>query len=372
MKTIFQFKPLNILFFLCLVAACGTTDKKTDFGQPFDVSDEGPDPTDDGGTVDPTDDGGIIEPEIIEVPDEGGVPDAGQAMVPCDDPSECDSGFCIPTSEGNVCALSCVDSCPDGFACRLLEIPGQDPTFVCLDLGLNACKPCNIHDECRTQGGSENDRCTEFGDYEGSFCTVNCEDTNFCESGYTCTELVDPVSNNTYNQCLPEAGACDCSTYASNEGASTNCGVEFCQGVRACGAEGLTDCTAQVASDEICDGTDNNCNGLADDDLGTTTCGVGECAHSTPNCSEGIELICDPFENQVAESCDDLDNDCDGHTDEDCTLFIRGYLFGDGFVLGASDGTYSLMGGMLGPHFVGTSSDGTYSIRAGLPPAFGP
>jgi hypothetical protein len=364
----------NVILFALLtafIAACGSSDGGTDFGQPFDAADSGNvDPVDEGS--EPVDEGSVVVDEGNITPPDEGQPDTTQGMVPCEEGTECDSGFCIPTSEGKVCALNCVDSCPDGFACQLLEIPGQDPTFVCLDLGLHACQPCNINDECRSQGGGENDRCTTFGDYEGSFCTVDCSDTNSCESGYACTEIVDAISGNTYNQCLPESGSCECSVFATQEGASTECGIEFCSGNRACGANGLTECTAQVATDETCDGLDNNCNGLADDDLGTTSCGVGVCAHSTPNCSDGVELICDPFENQTAESCDELDNDCDGHTDEDCTLFIRGYLFGDGFVLGASDGTYSLMGGMLGPHFVGTSSDGTYSIRAGLPPAFGP
>jgi hypothetical protein len=71
------------------------------------------------------------------------------------------------------------------------------------------------------------------------------------------------------------------------------------------------------ASDEICDGADNNCNGSPDEDLGTTTCGVGACEHAAANCVGGEVQICDAFEGASDEICDGLNNDCDEATDED-------------------------------------------------------
>jgi len=68
---------------------------------------------------------------------------------------------------------------------------------------------------------------------------------------------------------------------------------------------------------EICDGKDNDCNGISDDGLGQTTCGLGECDHIIDNCVGGVMQICDPFEGASAEICDNKDNDCDGRTDED-------------------------------------------------------
>ncbi len=69
-------------------------------------------------------------------------------------------------------------------------------------------------------------------------------------------------------------------------------------------------------SEESCDGKDNDCNGLTDEGLGTTTCGKGACEHTVPNCQAGVPVICDPLQGAENEACDGLDNDCDGSTDE--------------------------------------------------------
>jgi len=66
---------------------------------------------------------------------------------------------------------------------------------------------------------------------------------------------------------------------------------------------------------EICNGIDDDCNGVVDDQLGTTSCGVGACAHTVSDCASGLPQACDPFAGATAEICDGVDNDCDGVVD---------------------------------------------------------
>jgi hypothetical protein len=75
---------------------------------------------------------------------------------------------------------------------------------------------------------------------------------------------------------------------------------------------------------ETCDNIDNDCDETIDEDLTQpTTCGQGECAGNTgtETCTAGTwgSDTCDPFAGAAAETCDNLDNDCDGPVDEDLT-----------------------------------------------------
>ncbi|MFH1434236.1 MAG: clostripain-related cysteine peptidase [Pseudomonadota bacterium] len=76
-----------------------------------------------------------------------------------------------------------------------------------------------------------------------------------------------------------------------------------------------------VDEDAACDGLDNNCDGLVDEGYAPFTCGLGECV-SESICMVGLE-DCLPREPQASAdlACDGLDEDCDGLVDEDadCT-----------------------------------------------------
>lgn len=67
---------------------------------------------------------------------------------------------------------------------------------------------------------------------------------------------------------------------------------------------------------EVCDGLDDDCNGLVDDGLPSLSCGVGGCTREVPSCLDGSAQACEPG-TPAAESCNGLDDDCDGVTDED-------------------------------------------------------
>jgi hypothetical protein len=127
------------------------------------------------------------------------------------------------------------------------------------------------------------------------------------------------------DETLPSLEICDgldndCDGEVDEEQGFTQCGMGPClHEVPNCldGIEQECD-PFDGATPEVCDLLDNDCDGDIDEGLGddTTTCGVGECEHSVTGCENGMPLDCDPFEGATPEVCDNLDNDCDGATDE--------------------------------------------------------
>jgi len=109
-------------------------------------------------------------------------------------------------------------------------------------------------------------------------------------------------------------------------GETCTAGIGECQnsGVFVC-VSGNAECSASpgTASAELCDGFDNNCDGQTDDtflNLGAVcSVGIGECeSMGTFVCSadeQGTECNVTPGA-PSAEICDGLDNNCDGLIDE--------------------------------------------------------
>ena len=148
-------------------------------------------------------------------------------------------------------------------------------------------------------------------------CKVRCGPDDACPAGTACSD----------GMCRPPAaeGACDCATgdeqpCGGGPGACTP-GTQRCLANRTWGQ-----CVGEgKPSAETCDGIDNDCNGLVDDKvLDAPQCELtaGVCAGKKRACAGGrFEAACSPStygpDYEVVETrCDGLDNDCNGTVDQ--------------------------------------------------------
>jgi len=116
----------------------------------------------------------------------------------------------------------------------------------------------------------------------------------------------------------------DCDVLIDENYVSYVCGVGACSAQSTC-SNGAESCTPlSNSTPEVCDGTDNNCDGIVDNNLVVPLCEnqVGVCAGSTKSCGGFAGwLTCGAlnygpnYQFNESSCSDSLDNDCDGLTD---------------------------------------------------------
>ncbi len=234
----------------------------------------------------------------------------GEFGDPCLSNEECCSEFCVETFDGFQCTQTCLEECPEGWECKAVINTFPDVATICVPNVSKLCDPCEIDLQCN--GG----KCLDIGGHD--FCTIGCSEDDPCPEGFECTEDADgaPV-------CLPSNGTCDCTP--AKTGLVRPCAVSSevgtCTGTQVCEpAIGWTECDASTPAAETCNGLDDDCDGFADEDfLDPTPCENGNehgTCHGIATCQGAVGTVCSA-KTPSAEACDFLDNDCDNTVDED-------------------------------------------------------
>jgi len=255
--------------------------------------------------------------DTVDVTDVDTAIQPGEFGSPCLQNTDCEGGFCVEGVDGLVCTRPCTTDCPDDWLCRAVLL-GGDLVSVCVPSGAYICRACTRNAQCA------NGLCIPIGE-DGTYCTRECSDLSPCPENYNC-ELVTNQENQTQSrQCVPKNGTCSCK--AVNDKEERTCAVEntfgTCLGFQTCDvATGWSTCTANQPSAEACDGVDNDCNRIADDnpELPEGVCqnsvdGVGSCPGSWVCRGESGWDCVGPL--PAVETCNYLDDDCDGDTDEE-------------------------------------------------------
>ena len=254
---------------------------------------------------------------------------------PCTSDKDCSQGTagilgsrCVDLGpeEGSFCGLLCTKDgdCPENYSCKDVDraeggsskqcLPDADFSYTDWD-GTNK----KVGETCGTGA-----------------CTGGTVVCNIDGSGLTCSTLSnakDETCNGLDDDCN---GQTDEGLDLSNSPCST-LGVCTSNNVKADCRDGKWVCDYSNVTDyeenkEVsCDNKDNDCDGQTDEDFSYTdwdgtnkkvgeTCGTGACTGGTVVCNtDGSGATCWTLSNAKDETCNGIDDNCDGQTDDGLT-----------------------------------------------------
>lgn len=176
------------------------------------------------------------------------------------------------------------------------------------------------------------DPCIDLdGDGYGQGCVAgpDCNDDLFSAHPGANEQCGDGLDNDCDSRADEGCGCTEGESIECYPGPPGTAGVGRCRiGRRVCVDGVMGECVeARVPVEETCNGVDDNCDGVIDENV-TNACGAcGEvpvevCDEADNDCDgsidEQVRNACDRCGPTPIEYCDGIDNDCDGEADEDC------------------------------------------------------
>jgi hypothetical protein len=171
-----------------------------------------------------------------------------------------------------------------------------------------------------TGGGSDSSSDTSLGEVgcdPAKGLTISCGVGECTVTVPACTET---GMANTCKPKDPGVETCngkddDCDGLVDEELGETECGVGECKVIQKNCVDGAPKtCTPKPKGTEVCNGKDDDCDGTVDNGFPSTTCGVGECKVTVSSCAGGMTGTCTP-KPAGTEVCNGKDDDCDGTVD---------------------------------------------------------
>jgi len=231
----------------------------------------------------------------------------------------CDVGrFDLDGDPANGCEYRCLVETPDDAACDLRDndCDGVVDEDVDTDTDVDNCGACGV--VCTFAHGAAS--CVSgacvLGDCEPDFIDVDGNPANGCE--YACT-----VATPATETCNLADDDCDGMIDEGDPGGGGACGIavgDCTGGVEACIGGTIACMGAVLPATETCNGSDEDCDGMTDEGNpgGGTACGtdLGVCSTGRMQCTGGALDCVGAVDPSMAESCNSLDDDCDGSIDE--------------------------------------------------------
>ncbi len=197
----------------------------------------------------------------------------------------------------------------EGFV-RYCNLPSVPTRTLCADPGETLCDGIDNNCDGRIDEGLRN-ACGTCGAVPTEVCNRVDDD---------CDGRIDEM---VCGGCIPEAEICDnrdndCDG-RTDEMISRPCGTSVGRcttGTETCVAGVFGACTGVGPIPETCNNIDDDCDGVVDGQ--TRPCGssVGACVPGTERCTGGAFGMCVGATGPATELCDTVDNDCDGRVDE--------------------------------------------------------